>query len=266
MIVVDDGSSDDTRKYAVELGVTVIGKHRHLGLGVAMKQGIRAALSENADIIVTLDADGQHNPRDILRLIKPIINGRADYVIGARQYQTLGGSIVKRLGNVFFSSFISFLTGISISDTQSGFRAMNREVAESLQFRSFYSYTQESVIQVAESGFDIFEVSIEAKKRRIGGSRLIGSILGYTIHAFIIIMRTFRDFHPLFFFSIAGGIPLLVSLLLFLYLLVLLVRRGWGYVGASNTLLIAVFLLIFGIQIVLFGFLADMMRRQRNHT
>lgn len=133
VIVVDDGSRDKTPQIAMESGATVYRHLTNLGVGGALRTGFKAALVNGADIIVTLDADGQHDPEEIPQLIKPILEGEADAVIGSRFLVSQKMPLLRKLGIPFFNIFTFLLFGIKTTDSQSGMRAFNKKAAESLK-------------------------------------------------------------------------------------------------------------------------------------
>ena len=133
VIVIDDGSQDKTSQIALQNGATV---YRHLinrGSGGAVGTGIRAALLNEADVIVTLDADEQHDPAEIPKLIKPIIEGEADAVIGSRFLTRQPMPLFRKMGVSFFNLVIFLLFGVKSTDSQSGMRAFNKKAAEILK-------------------------------------------------------------------------------------------------------------------------------------
>lgn len=133
IIIIDDGSQDNTSRVAQESGATV---YRHLinrGLGGALGTGIEAALLNDADIVVTLDADEQHDPAEIPQLIKPILEGEADAVIGSRFLVSQKMPLFRKLGIPFFNIFTFLLFGIKTTDSQSGMRAFNKKAAALLK-------------------------------------------------------------------------------------------------------------------------------------
>lgn len=133
IIVVDDGSKDNTYQIAKDKGVLVYRHPVNRGLGGALGTGIKAALCNNADIIVTIDADGQHEPAEIQRLIKPIIAGESDVVIGSRFLTRQPMPISRRVGNKFFNFVMRALFGIKTTDSQSGMRAFSKEAAGKIE-------------------------------------------------------------------------------------------------------------------------------------
>lgn len=136
IIVVDDGSDDRTSAIARSEGVLVYRHSLNRGLGGALGTGIKAALQNNADIIVTFDADGQHDPKEIKRLIQPIRDGKADFVVGSRLKDPKGMPWIRRMGNWGFNIITLVLFGVWTTDSQSGFRAMSGKAAEMIRIRT----------------------------------------------------------------------------------------------------------------------------------
>jgi len=163
IIVIDDGSEDNTSQISLQNGAKV---YRHIinrGLGGALGTGIKAALLDKADIIVTLDADGQHNPNEISKLIKPIIEEEADIVIGSRFLIRQPMPLFRRIGIPFFNLITFLLFGIWSTDSQSGLRAFNRKVAENLEiFTGGMEVSSEIIKEVKAHKFKLKEVPIKA--------------------------------------------------------------------------------------------------------
>ena len=158
IIVVDDGSTDDTADIAESKGVEVIRHAENFGLGASLRTGLRAALDRGADVAITFDADGQHDPKEIDRMVSLIEDG-ADFVVGARnRYQM---PLNKRLGNSVLNVFTRFFGGI-LTDSQSGFRAFSQEALEEIEIWSDgYSVSSEIVMQAGWRGLESREVGIE---------------------------------------------------------------------------------------------------------
>jgi glycosyltransferase involved in cell wall biosynthesis len=172
IIVVDDGSNDRTRVMAEHYRVNVVSHVTRLGAGAAISTGIKAALRYDIDVVVTLDADGQHDPDDIPSVIAPLLDG-ADLVIGSRMAGRSAMPLHKRLGNFVLSKFTSLACGMPVIDSQSGFRALSRRVAESVSFTSTdYSWASEMLIQASRKGFKIASVPVKTLyfKRRLRGA------------------------------------------------------------------------------------------------
>lgn len=257
VIVVDDGSSDSTARVAREAGAEVIHQRRNKGVAQSVKTGITKALAHDPDILVQLDADGQHDPGEISRLVEPIAGDRADLVIGRRLYHDWDPPVANRFGNWLLTRVTNYLAGTHLDDAQSGFRAMSADLAQEMELTSRNTYVQEMIIRAAREGFRVGQVDTTVRPRKRGKSRVVSSIASYAWGAIVTLMRVYRDYEPLRFFGSIGIIFLLFGLGLGVFLLVTeSIFPGLQEILGFRT----VFLLItVGIQIVLFGFLADMM-------
>jgi UDP-N-acetylglucosamine---dolichyl-phosphate N-acetylglucosaminyltransferase len=163
IIVIDDGSKDQTFQIASQNGARVLHHLINRGLGGALSTGIKAALSERADIIITLDADGQHDPEEIPNLIKPIIEGQADVVIGSRFIKNQSMPLFRKAGNYFFNLITFFLFGIWSTDSQAGMRAFNKKAAENLEiFTSGMEVSSEIIKEIKSHNLRLKEVPIKA--------------------------------------------------------------------------------------------------------
>lgn len=258
ILVVDDGSKDDMAEVAKNAGAVVYSHPRNYGLAETFKTEIKKSLEMGADIIVHIDADNQYQPVEIPKLIKEINNGY-DLVLGSRFNGTIESMpIIKRLGNKAFSKVISNISGIKISDAQTGFRAFTREVAEKVKITSNHTYTQEQIIRAVMEKFRIKEVPIYFAKRD-GKSRLMSNPFSYALRAFINLIRVYRDFEPLKFFGIVGGIILSIGFLMGLYL-VYFQFFGNGAFRHLGLMMLDVLILSIGFQLLVFALLADMFR------
>src|SRR3989338_6441641 len=255
ILVVDDGSKDNIAEVAKNAGAVVYSHPRNYGLAETFKTEIKKSLKMGADIIVHIDADNQYQPVEIPKLVKEINKGY-DMVLGSRFNGTIESMpIIKRLGNKAFSKVISNISGIKISDAQTGFRAFTREVAEKIKITSNHTYTQEQIIRAVMEKFKIKEVPIYFAKRD-GKSRLMSNPFGYAIRAFINLIRVYRDFEPLKFFGIVGSIILFIGFLMGLYL-VYFQFFGNGAFRHLGLMMLDVLILSIGLQIIIFGFIAD---------
>lgn len=250
--VLDDGSKDNTANIAENLGAKVYSHPINRGLADTFRDEIKYALNSSADVIVHIDADGQYQTDQILDLIRPIQQGEADFVLGSRFMGTIEEMpLIKKLGNRAFSRVVSRISGIKISDAQTGFRAFRREVAEEISVNSNFTYTQEQIIKAVEHKFRVIEVPIYFAKRSSGTSRLMANPLDYAIKAGVNLLRIYRDFAPLKFFGIFGCSLIFVGFMVFAYGLLLSDQMF----DVTITVLI-----ISGVQIILFGFLAEMIK------
>lgn len=259
VLVVDDGSNDNTAKIARKAGAVVYSHPKNYGLAESFKTEIYQALELNADVIVHIDADFQYQPKEIPKLLGEVKKGH-DLVLGSRFKGTIEDMpLVKRFGNIIFSRVVSQIIGLHISDAQTGFRAFKRSVAEKVNITSNHTYTQEQIIRAVKEKFKIKEVPIHFAKR-YGKSRLISNPFGYATRAFINLIRVYRDFEPLKFFGVVGSIILFLGFVLGLYL-VYFQFFGNGAFRHLGLMMLDILILSIGLQIIIFGFIADMNRK-----
>ncbi|MEG6565777.1 glycosyltransferase family 2 protein [Thermoanaerobacterium saccharolyticum] len=175
ILVVNDGSSDKTSLIAKNNGVTVIDLPFNLGIGGCMQTGYKYAYKYGYDIAIQIDADGQHDARFIDKLIKPILEDKADLVIGSRYVSKTNyrGSYLRRTGSYFFTLLLKALTGNAIYDTTSGFRAANKKVIKYFSESYPQDYPEvEVVARLSKSGFKIVEIPVEMYERLGGRSSI----------------------------------------------------------------------------------------------
>lgn len=258
-LVVDDCSTDDTALVAKKSGAVVYSHPKNYGLAESFRTEIAKSLELKPDVIVHIDADSQYQPNEIPKLLKEIKKGY-DIVLGSRFMGKIEEMpLVKRLGNIAFSKVVSQVSGINISDAQTGFRAFTRKVAESIPITSGHTYTQEQIIRAVKQKFRIKEVPIYFAKRD-GKSRLISNPFGYAIRAWINIIRTYRDYEPLKFFGILGTLIFGLGTILGFYL-VYFQFFGGGAFRHLGLMMLDILILSIGLQIIIFGFIADMNRK-----
>ena len=259
VLVDDDWSKDKTAETAKNAGAIVYSHPKNYGLAETFKTEIEKSLELGADIIVHIDADTQYKPIEIPKLIKEIENGY-DLDLGSRFKGTIAGMpLIKRLGNKAFSKVISNITSIKISDAQTGFRAFTKEVAEKIKITSYHTYTQEQIIRAVMEKFKIKEVPVYFAKRK-DKSRLISNPFGYAISAWINLIRTYRDYQPLKFFGIVGSLIFFIGFILGLYL-VYVQLFAEGVNRHLGLMMLDILILSFGLQIIIFGFIAVMLKK-----
>ena len=258
-LVIDDGSRDRTVEVARESGVHhVICMARHVGLARAFQAGMDAALLAGADIIVNTDADNQYRGEDIVRLVEPILVGRADIVVGDRGVATLEYfSPGKRLLQRFGSWVVQLASGIAIPDATSGFRAFSREAALRTTVLSEYSYTLETLIQAGAHrlAIEYVPIRVNAKTRE---SRLIANVPDFIGKSILTVLRVYATYKPLRVFLAIGGVFLVSGLALGLRFLYFLLLAGQGGAGHVQSLILAAVLIILGVQVALIGLIADL--------
>lgn len=259
ILVVDDGSKDGTSEIAKNMGATVYSHPKNYGLAETFKTEIKKSLEIGAEVIVHIDADTQYEPKEIPQLLSEIGKGY-DLVLGSRFKGKIESMpLIKRLGNKAFSRIISNITGIKISDGQTGFRAFTKEVAEKIEIISDHTYTQEQIIKAVRGKYKIKEVPVYFAKRK-DKSRLISNPFAYAIRAWINIIRIFRDYKPLKFFGVIGSLILFTGFVLGLYL-VYIQLFGEGVNRHFGLMMLDILILSIGLQIIIFGFIADMLKK-----
>jgi len=270
VLVIDDGSTDNTVTAAKEAGADRILSHKkNEGLGVTFKDGLETALEMGADIIVNIDGDGQYNAAEIPRLIQPLVDNKADIVLGWRDIDRLTFMPKrKRIGNKVATWLTNMASGmpVPIKDAQSGFRAFSREAALRMNLSGRYTYVQETIIEAKYKGLKIEQIPIEFRARR-GESRLIPSLATYARRAGAIIVGTYWGYHPLRIFSLIGTCLILIGCGLGAMVLVHFIQHGTlapqaPAAIAASVLLITV-LLITGLQSIILGLFAETIKSQR---
>ena len=263
VLIVDDGSTDDTVNVAKTFGVDhIVSIPENKGLANAYMTGLDACLKAGADIIVNTDADNQYKADDIDKLVEPIIEKRADIVIGTRPIlETAHFSLLKKLLQMFGSWVVRFASETDVEDAPSGFRAISRETAKKLYVFNKYTYTLETIIQAGQSGMKIVSVPVRTNSD-LRPSRLVKSMWSYVQRSIGTILRIFVIYRPVKSFFMIGMVPFLVGFCLGLRWLVL------TYIGESGrthlpSLILSAILLIIGFQTFLFGLSAELIAANR---
>lgn len=262
-LVIDDGSTDQTRNVAEAAGASVSGFPCHQGLGLVFRKGIELALEKQADIIVNIDADGQFNAEDIPKLVAPIVEGRADFVTASRFLSRKNRPkmpMIKFIGNKLMSLIVSWIVGSRFFDVSCGFRAYSRDAALRLNLFGHYTYTQESFIDLAYKGMSILEVPVSVRgEREHGKSKVASNLFKYGYHTMKIIIMAFRDYKPLRLMSFFSFISILISISMGFFFLQYYIRTGsfrphtWAAVGSGTMMLLSLFILAVGVIMEMFS-------------
>ena len=262
-LIIDDGSTDRTVEVARSLGVDhVVRLIRHQGLAKGFMAGIRACVEYGADIIVNTDADNQYYAGDIIKLVQPILDGKAEIVIGERPITEIKHfSPLKKLFQRWGSWMVRKVSQTDIPDAPSGFRAISREAAMRMHVFSEYTYTLETIIQAGQHGMAIMSVPIRTNDF-LRKSRLIHSIPAYLARSFNTILRIFMTYKPLSFFMIPGSVSFLIGTVLGLRFLYFYLVTGTSSGHMQSLILVAV-LLILGVFLVIVGLIADLISVNR---
>ncbi|MBI1892816.1 MAG: glycosyltransferase family 2 protein, partial [Candidatus Rokubacteria bacterium] len=216
VLIITDDSRDGTRTVARRLGVhVVIGGGR--GLGYAMQQGLKAALAFRPDVVMSMDADGQSDPNEVMRFLEPIAKDEADIVVGSRflergliQYRYRW---INRFGIVMLTGILRWLTGLRLTDSHGGLRAMRPEVVGEFDLVGTHTYVQEAIIDAHEKGFRVHEVPSVWRPRVFGRSQVVGSIPSYVMYTLpILLIRS--GIHVKWLYT-AGFLLVLVAIVYF---------------------------------------------------
>ncbi len=266
IVVVDDGSTDQTAEKAATEGALVIHHGVPRGVGSAFQSALARAIDCGADLIVNIDADGQFDPADIPKLVAPVLAGQADFVTASRfKDPALVPDMpwIKRWGNRMMSRLISRLTGQTFHDVSCGMRCYSRRAALSLNLLGQFTYTQEVFLNLAFKQMRLVEVPVKVRGcRQHGESRVAGNLLSYALKTSRIIFRCYRDYHPMRFFGWLAAALFLAAAGLASFFLVHYLTTGsfsphkWaGFTSAGLSFL--------SLMMFFMGIIGDMLNRHR---
>ena len=261
-LIINDGSRDNTVEVAKNWGVNyVVNFKKNKGLARGFMAGLDASLRNGADIIVNTDADNQYRGDDIETLVRPILENRADIVIGERPIdQTEHFSPLKKKLQHLGSWTVRVASGTDIPDAPSGFRAYSREAALRLNVTNEYTYTLETIIQAGRNKIAMESVPVRTNPE-LRESRLFSSMFGYVRRSMGTIIRSFMMYRPLKFFMTIGIIIFAIGLIpgiRFLYFM----ATGSGN-GHVQSLILASTLMLIGFQTMVIGMQADVISANR---
>jgi glycosyltransferase involved in cell wall biosynthesis len=262
VLIIDDGSSDQTIQAARSAGVDhIVCLPHHTGLAGAFAAGLNACLELGADVIVNTDADNQYPPEDIPALVQPIIEGKAEMVIGDRGVASLPSfSPIKRLLQTMGSQVVGKAANLPIPDATSGFRAITREAALRTIVVSEYSYTLETLIQAGAHKTRVTYIPIRTNPKT-RSSRLMRGITDYVVHSSVTIMRAYTMYRALRVFSIFSLMFLSLGTIgAVRYMYFMSLGQGAGHI---QSVILSAVLLIVGVQTFLIGLVADLISFNR---
>lgn len=253
--VIDDGSEDKTRRLAHEAGADRVLVHKiNRGLGAAVRTGLAAARTDRADIVVKFDADLQHDPNDIINLLRPIIDDDVDIVYGNRfekiRYKM---PLIRKMGNLVFTALMRWLTGWPVRDSQPGIFAVNQAYLDVFHLPGDYNYTQQILLDAYHNGMRFAQVPVVFHKRTTGSSFVS---LQYPFKVLLQIVIALAGLKPLRIFVPTGLLFLLVGTIIF----------GWEitlwFMGKTHKPIIhdttILGCALFGLQTLFFGILAEL--------
>jgi glycosyltransferase involved in cell wall biosynthesis len=261
-LIINDGSTDDTLNVAKQCGVDhIINFKYNQGLAKGFMAGIQECLKQGADVIVNTDADNQYDARDIPKLVQPILEHKAEYVIGERPITKIKHfTPIKKYLQKVGSWVVRKASNTDIPDAPSGFRAMSKDCAMELNVYNNYTYTLETIIQAGQKNIAVTSVPIRTNED-LRPSRLLSSIPSYIKKSVVTIIRIFVVYKPFRFFMTIAVILFSLGLLLglrFLYFFI----TGDGS-GHMQSVILSGVLLGIGFQTGLIAFIADLLAVNR---
>lgn len=263
IIVVNDGSTDNTISAISDLDAVIINHKKNLGLGKSFQDGLKKAIELNADILVNIDSDGQFDPNDMPKLISPIINNKADFTTASRFIDKKNipqMPKIKYYGNLLMSKLVSWILGEKYSDVSCGFRAYNKETMLKLNLFGAYTYTQETFLDLGYKGLNILEIQIKVKYFKDRKSRVAGNLFKYAWQTLKIIFRAILNYRPLKFFGYLGSSLFIMGTFLDSSLLIYYLQTK-SFTPYKVIGFIGIFLNILGIFFISLGLIADMLYR-----
>ena len=261
-LIIDDGCTDDTVNVAKNWGVHhVVSFVRNKGLAKGFMAGLDACLRNGADIIVNKDADNQYCAKDIPKLIQPILEHKAELVIGERPIDdTEHFSWIKKKLQHLGSWVVRKASNTDIPDAPSGFRAFSREAAMRINVINDYTYTLETIVQAGRNKIPITSVPVRTNPE-LRESRLFRSIWGYIKKSILTILRALMMYKPLYCFTIVAIVPSLIGVAIGIrFMVYYFMGRGGGH---TQSLMLACTLLIIGFVTFVIGMLADVISANR---
>ena len=272
VIVINDGSTDDTSKLAKKAGATVYGDNHSKGLAFRFREAVSIVLEQGFDAMVNIDGDLQFSPEDIPIMVAPIVADEADFVAADRFTDSKTGKrikpknmpFVKYHGNKVGAWVVGKLSEEKFRDVTCGFRAYDQKALYALNINSTHTYTQESFQLLAARRMRIKSMPVAVKYFKDRKSRVVTSVPKYMAISLLNILRAFRDFAPLRFFLLVGTVPLVLGLICLVFIGVYWLNaqqlspyKSIGFIG--------IYLVTLGIFFFFFGLVADMQVRVLNN-
>lgn len=261
-LIINDGSKDRTVEVARNWGVNyIVNFKKNKGLAKGFMAGIDACLRNGADIIVNTDADNQYCGDDIEKLVRPILEGKTDIVVGARPVDDVEHwSPLKKKLQHLGSFVVRKASGTDIPDAPSGFRAYSREAAMHLNVINEYTYTLETIVQAGRSKIAMDSVPIRTNAE-LRPSRLFSSMFGYVKRSMVTIIRAYMMYKPMKFFCLIGGFIFLLGAILGIrFLYYFFFGNASGHI---QSLILCSTLLLMGSQTIILGFMASLIAANR---
>ena len=262
VLIIDDGSSDNTARIARDCGVDYIVRfRRNKGLARGFMAGIDACLRNGADIIVNTDADNQYKAEDIAKLVQPIISNEADIVVGARDILSIKHfSPLKKVLQKLGSAVLRLISSTKVDDAPSGFRAFSKSAALKINVFDNYTYTMETLVQAGAKGLRVVSVPIGVNPQK-RESKLVKNIFDYVFKSMKTTIRMFIVYRPFRFFAILALLSGLIGFILVLRFFYFYLQ-GFGNGHVQSLIFSAVFL-ISAVQLLIIAVLGDLLSINR---
>jgi len=266
LLVINDGSIDNTKGEAIRAGATVIDHSYNKGVGSAFQTAVNYALKKGVDILVSIDADGQFDVRQIEDMVTPIIGNEAEFCIGNRFADAKPSKMpaIKYWGNNQISRIISFIAKTKIKDASCGFRAYSKDCLLSLNLEGDFTYTHETILDLLNKGYRIKQIPVSVTYFEERVSRIANNLFKYAFETSIIIFKCLKDYQPFRFFSWIAFIVLLVAMGLGGF--VAFHWYAYGEITPYKSIgIIALSLVGMSVFLFVLAFIADMLNRIRNN-
>lgn len=266
LLVVNDGSTDKTAEKALTANAIVLSHKHNKGVGTAFQTAIEYALEINADVMVSIDADGQFDVNQIEEMIAPIINNEADFCIGNRflNHKPSNMPMVKYWGNKQVNKIVSFVCKTKILDASCGFRAYSKECLLSLNLQGNFTYTHETILDLINKGFKVEQIPVKVTYYDDRVSRVANNLVAYTFKTSKIILKCLKDYTPFYFFMFIASFVLLAAVILGGF--VFIHWFNYGAITPYKSLgIFALALLGMSLLIVILALVADMLGRIRQN-
>jgi len=265
-LVVDEGSTDNTAAAALTAGAHVVSHSRNQGVGMAFQSAVQYAWDNEFDFLVGIDADGQFDPAEIPMVIQPLLENKADMVVGNRFTRGRPEFMppIKYRGNKMIASLVSSICGQKFQDVSCGFRAYNRDALLRLNVFEKFTYTHESILSLVYQGLRVTELPVGIRYYADRKSRVAGSISNYASKTSKIILRVLLDYRPLRVFGTLGTIFFIIGLAFEVFLFVFYLING-SFTPYKSAGFIGLGFIIFGMLIFLIALIAEMINRLRQN-
>ena len=261
VLVINDGSTDNSAEIAEKWGSKVFNIKPNKGLANAFRSGLQEALNLGADIIVNTDADNQYCADDIAKLVKPILEKKADIVIGARDIFSIREfSPTKKIFQKLGSFVLRLLSSTQVEDAPSGFRAFSKDAAIKINVFDNYTYTMETLLQANAKGLKVVSVPIRVNEQ-LRESKLVKNIFDYIFKSMKTTIRMFIVYRPFrFFITIAGMLAFLGVIIALRFLYYFIFGNGNGHI---QSLILVAILLISAVQMTIIAIIGDLLSINR---